>query len=225
MAEEAKQLELIEPKKTLEFHEFEVKFRLDEGKLNEWKQLVRNYRDSDPDNYKEFTYVDSDDIYYTRKSISEDVDYEFVRYRFADDRKNKRAELTTKKKLKSSNIIRIEHNVRVDNNDKATIEGFLTTGLGYEHNFTICKYVQIYKFKDATLPFYTVVDENGKRDTFVEIEVDEDLLHKINEDQAWEIIKKYEAILAPLGITARNRLRKSLFEMYQQDTDRDKKDV
>ena len=207
-----------EEKKTLEFHEFEVKFRVDEGKLNEWKQLVTHYRNSDPDNYKEFVYVDSDDVYYTKKSNSADVDYEFIRYRFSDDKKNKRAELTTKRKLKDSfNIIRKEYNVRVDSNTRDTIEGFVTDGLGYEYNFTIGKYVQIYRFKDATLPFYTVIDENGKRDTFVEIEVDEDLLHKINEDEAWGIIKKYEAILAPLGITAKNRLRKSLFEMYSKN--------
>jgi adenylate cyclase class IV len=105
----------------------------------------------------------------------------------------------------------------VDNNSYDTIEGFIKTGLGYDSNFRISKYVQIYQFKDATLPWYTVVDESGKRDTFVEIEVDEKLLHNINEEQAWEIVKKYEAILAPLGITARNRLRLSLFEMYRKD--------
>lgn len=203
---------------TMPYHEIEVKFRIDESKLNEWKQIVSNYRDSDPDNYREFIYVDSDDVYYTKKEHPKDVVYEFVRYRFSDDKKVKRAELTTKRKLQgSNNYIRKEYNVRVDNNTKETVDGFITTGLGYDYNFKITKYVQIYRFKDATLPFYTVIDESGKRDTFLEIEVDEELLHTITEDDAWEIIKKYEAILAPLGITAKNRLRKSLFEMYVKD--------
>lgn len=207
-----------EKKETLAFHEFEVKFRVDDAKLNQWKAIMRKYRDENLDNYKEHVYVDSDDIYYTRKSEDPNIDYEFVRYRFSDDRKkDKRAELTTKKKLKgTNNIVRIEHNVRVDNNDKETIHGFVTVGLGYDYNFTISKYVQIYVFKDATLPWYTVVDENGKEDTFVEIEVDEKLLHSITEEEAWAIVNKYENILAPLGITPRNRLRKSLFEMYKR---------
>lgn len=203
-----------EEKQTLEFHEFEVKFRIDESKRNEWKQLMRDYAKTDESGYKDFIYVDSDDIYYTRASKRKGVDYEFVRYRFSDG--EKRAELTTKRKLSdTNNIIRKEQNVRVDQNSRETIHEFLTDGLDYEYSFRISKYVDIYKFKDATLPFYTVVDEKGKRDTFCEIEVDEELLHKITEDEAWAIIKKYEKILEPLGITARNRLRNSLFEMYR----------
>lgn len=206
---------MSEDKKTLEFHEFEVKFRIDESKLNDWKQVMRDYKAKNLSDFKQFVYVDSDDIYYTQESSKEDVDYKFVRYRFSEN--EKRAELTTKTKLKdSNNIIRKEQNVRVDQNTKATIHEFITEGLEYKYNFTITKYVQIYKFKDATLPWYTVVDENGKRDTFCEIEVDEELLHKINEDEAWAIISKYEKVLEPLGITPRNRLRKSLFEMYRK---------
>lgn len=202
--------------KTLAFHEFEVKFRIEEGQLNDWKQLVTKYKEENPSNYKEFIYVDSDDIYYTKKLLDKNIEYSFIRYRFSEE--EKRAELTTKEKLvDSNNIIRKEYNVRVDNNNKATIEGFVIDGLGYDYNFKITKYVHIYVFKDVTLPFYTVIDESGKRDTFVEIEVDEKLLHKINEEEAWEIIKKYETLLAPLGITSKNRLKKSLFEMYRKD--------
>jgi len=213
-----KEKEVVKEKKTLAFHEFEVKFRVDAARLNDWKSIMRKYRDDNPDDYKEHVMVDSDDEYYTRESNDPDIDYEFVRYRFSDDRKkDKRAELTTKKKLKdSNNIIRKEQNVRVDSNDKETIIEFVTDGLGYDYNFKISKYVQIYVFKDATIPWYTVIDEKGKEDTFAEIEVDEKLLHSINEEEAWAIISKYEKILEPLGITPRNRLRKSLFEMYKK---------
>lgn len=205
----------MENKETLPFHEFEVKFRVDESKLNEWKQICTKIKESNPKDYKGFVYVDSDDLYYTKKSSNPDVDYEFVRYRFSEH--EKRAELTTKRKLKdSNNIIRKEQNVRVDGNSKDTINEFITEGLGYEFNFKITKYVQIYIFKDVTLPFYTVIDDKGTRDTFVEIEVNEELLHSINEDEAWEIIKKYETLLSGLGISSKNRLRKSLFEMYKK---------
>ena len=207
----------MEESKSLEFHEIEVKFRVDEKILNDWKQLVETYRDMNPSEYVDFVYVDSDDIYYINPKISDDLDYQFIRHRFSDDPKNKRAELTTKKKIgNTNNIIRREWNVRVDNNEKETIRSWVEEGLGYKYDFKIRKYVQIYIFKDATLPFYTVIDEKGRRDTFLEIEVDERLLakDKVTEEQAWEIIKKYETLFVSLGITSRNRLRNSLFEMY-----------
>ena len=49
---------------------------------------------------------------------------------------------------------------------------------------------------------------------FIEIELDEASIHHLTVDQAMEKIRKYEAILAPIGISHRNRLTKSLFEMY-----------
>jgi len=202
--------------KKLEFHEVEVKFRFDEAKLNDWKQLVRSLIDKEDFDFKEFIYVDSDDVYFTRP-LTTDIEYEFVRYRYSDNKKDKRAELTTKRKLKDgNNIFRMEKNLRVDHNSAKLVTGFVED-LGFKFNFKIQKFVQIYKFKDATLPFYTVIDESGKRDTFIEIEVDEELLHNMTEDQAWEVIKKYEAVLAPLGVTPQKRLRKSLFEMYKKD--------
>jgi adenylate cyclase class IV len=206
---------MMEQDKTLAFHEVEVKFRMDEAKLNDWKAIVRQHSKDNSKDFVGFVYLDSDDVYYTKESNDPTLDYEFVRYRFSTQ--EKRAELTTKKKLKdSNNIIRKEQNVRVDNNSLETINEFITEGLGYEYNFKITKYVSIYIFKDATLPWYTVVDENGNRQTFLEIEVNEQLLHKITEEEAWEIIRKYEKILEPLAITPRNRLKKSLFEMYKK---------
>ena len=193
-----------EQTKTLGFHEVEVKFRVDEGKRNDWKQLVESF-----DGIKEFIYVESDDIYYVK-------DEEFLRHRFSNHKKDKRAELTYKAKTKDGdNIIRKEVNVRVDANDVATVKEFCES-LGFQRNFKIGKYVDIYKFEDATLPFYTVITEDGKRETFIEIEVDEEKLHGLTEDEAWDIIKKYEEKLAPLEITHKNRLRKSLFEMYRR---------
>ena len=72
----------------------------------------------------------------------------------------------------------------------------------------------IYNFEDATLVFYTVKD-GSKLDHFMEIEVREDM--EFTEDQAWAIIRKWEKELEPLGITAQNRLRKSLFDMYRRE--------
>lgn len=195
-----------ETDKTLEFHEVEVKFRVEESILNDWKQLVEKF-----DGLNEFIYVESDDVYYVKGD-------EFLRHRFSTHKKDKRSELTYKSKTgDNNNIIRKEINLRVDNNTKDTVKEFANC-LGFEYDFRIGKYVHIYKFDEVTLPYYTVIDENGKRDTFIEIEVNEDKIHNLTEDECWEIIKKYEGLLAPLGITAQKRLRKSLFEMYRKGT-------
>jgi len=202
--------EVDKKERKLEFHEVEVKFRIEESKLNDWKQLVENL-----DGVKSFLYVESDDVYYVKGN-------EFLRYRSSDNKRDKRAELTYKKKTtEGNNIIRKEINLRVDPNNPETVEAF-TNCLGYKKNFTIRKYVSIYFFEDATLPWYTVIDEKGKRDTFCEIEVNEEKIPDLTEEQCWEIIRKYEAILAPLGVSNKNRLRLSLFEMYKVKDEKSK---
>ena len=205
LADNDSSLEIVEEKK-MEFHEVETKYRVEGALVYDWKQLVSGLEEE-----SDFIYVESDDIYYTNGD-------EFLRYRFSNHKKDKRAEITYKSKVgETNNVVRKEVNLRVDQNSKETVEAF-TDALGYTFNFRITKIVHIYKFKEVTLPFYTVIDQDGKRDHFMEIEVDEELLHSLTEDQAWDIIRKWEEILAPVGITAQKRLRKSLFEMYRKES-------
>jgi adenylate cyclase class IV len=194
------------------FKEFETKYCLDGDKVFEFKQLIENINDQ-----YDFLYVQGPDHYYTKPDGS------FLRYRKADNDKTGRAELTMKSKSEgsSNNIIRKEINLRVDKNNFSTIQEFASM-LGYTFNFKIWKMCHIYKFKDATLVFYTVRDENSEMTHFVEIEVDEELIPKITEEEAWNIVRKYEKELSPLGITYRNRLNKSLFEMYVKDLNENK---
>jgi len=186
------------------FKEFETKYCLDGDKVFEFKQLVENLGEQ-----YDFIYVQGPDHYYTKSDGS------FLRYRKADNDKTGRAELTMKTKPTgaSHNILRKEINLRVDKNSFNTIEEFASM-LGYSFNFKIWKMCHIYKFKDVTLVFYTVRDEKSEMTHFVEIEIDEDLIPKLTEEEAWNIIRKYERVLSPLGITHRHRLNKSLFEMY-----------
>ena len=51
------EIENKKEKKTLAFHEFEIKFRVDAAKLNEWKSIMRAYRDENPDDYKEHVII------------------------------------------------------------------------------------------------------------------------------------------------------------------------
>jgi len=186
------------------FVEFETKYRIEDTKiLWDFKHLVESQIGR-----KNCIYVQSDDIYYVKSAD------EFIRYRFSDT--DKRAELTIKRKTGTgNNIIREETNLRVDGNDFALVETFIGQ-LGFAFNFRINKQCHIYHGDECTLVFYSVRDlSTNKLAHFIEIEVTEGA--GFTEDESWAIIKKYEALLSPLGVTAQKRLRKSLFEMYRRE--------
>jgi adenylate cyclase class IV len=186
------------------FCEFEVKFRVeDPALLWDFKHLVEGQLGR-----KDCLYVQSDDVYYTKGD-------DFIRYRFSDNKADKRSELTIKRKIgTTNNIIREEVNLRVDENDFETVEKFVKLQ-GFSLNFRINKQCHIYHGDDCTLVFYSVRDlANNKLAHFIEIEVTEGV--GFTEDQSWEIIKKYETALSTLGVTPQKRLRKSLFEMYKR---------
>jgi predicted adenylyl cyclase CyaB len=204
---------MSEENKIPEFTEFETKYRVDHHQQFLFKQIVGELPE-----IKDFIYVEGPDFYY----VNPDRDG-FARYRkpsFGLD--NNRAEITVKFKPKDAknNIVRKEINVRVDGTPENTAKELIQS-MGYEFNFSIYKNCQIYKFADATLVFYTVYDTtDGKpknQDSFVEIEVDEEGIKDMVEAQAWAIIEKYEKILEPVGVSAKRRLRKSLFEMYVRE--------
>jgi len=181
--------------------EFETKYRVDGDLQWKFKTIVSEL------DFKSFVYAEGPDYYYTKPDGS------FLRYRKALT--EKRAEVTLKEKPDgaSHNIKRKEVNWRVDGNSQEDIDAGAKM-MGFTFNFSIWKSCHIYRFKDATLVFYTVRDENNKTDHFIEIEVDEASIHKLTEKEAWDVVRKYETILEPLGITYKNRMSKSLYEMY-----------
>jgi hypothetical protein len=193
--------------------EFETKYRVEAHLLTEFKRIVGSLA-----GLEKFIYVEGPDYYFTKKDGS------FARYRRpSHGLDNGRSEVTIKVKPEGAknNIVRKEVNWRVD----ATPEDAIREGLslmGYTPNFSIWKGCHIYTFQDATLVFYTVFDTTdgkaSKADSFVEIEVCEEKVSELTHDQAMEIIVKYEEAMADLGITARHRLKKSLFEMYRRDS-------
>lgn len=237
-AEVSKPVELV-AKNT----EFETKYRVDAASLTEFKQIADKLPNLEKFIYVEGpdTYYTNEHITKRLEAFGETLSEKnkeafqklldetvgtfppFMRYRrpshgLDGDRK----ELTTKYKQSGSknNIRREEKNIRVDKVDEETIMKFVSD-LGYRLNFSIWKTCHIYNFSDATLVFYSVYDTtNGKAskmDTFVEIEVNEEKIHNMTEKQAFEIIEKYEKSLETVGLSARSRLRKSLFEMYKRD--------
>jgi adenylate cyclase class IV len=243
MSEEIPEVSKPEPALIAKLTEFETKYRVDPSTLTEFKRIMDTLPNLEKFIYVEGpdTYYTNEHIYSQLASFilklpaaQRDAYAEllestvgqfppFMRYRrpshgLDGDRK----ELTTKYKQDGSknNIQREEKNIRVDKTDEETITKFVTD-LGYKINFSIWKTCHIYNFDDATLVFYSVYDTtNGKAskmDNFVEIEVSEEKVHGMTEAQAWEIITKYEKALESVGLSAKTRLRKSLFEMYKRE--------
>lgn len=223
--------------------EFETKYRVDPASLIEFKRIADKLPNLTKFIYVEGpdTYYTNEHITKRLEAFGETLSEKnkeafqkvldetigafppFMRYRrpshgLDGDRK----ELTTKYKQSGSknNIQREEKNIRVDKVDEDTIMKFVSD-LGYKLNFSIEKTCHIYNLDDATIVFYSVYDTTdgkvSKVDTFVEIEVDEESISTKTEKEAWAIIEKYEKLLESVGLSARTRLRKSLFEMYKRD--------
>lgn len=137
----------------------------------------------------------------------------FIRYRYHDGR----GELTIKRKIsEKNNNERIEVNVPTAGDNFKTIEAFCGL-LSYKHNFGIYKTCKIFWVDRVVLVYYVVYDKELKElRRFIEVEADEDLQWN-SEQEAWDEIAKYEKLMEPLGITPKNRLRKSLYEIFKKD--------
>lgn len=223
--------------------EFETKYRVEPHLVHDFKRIMESLPDLEkfiyvegPDDYftnehiaKQFAdFADSlkdKDKERLNELVATTVGLfpPFMRYRRpSHGLDGNRQELTTKYQQEGvkNNVQREEKNIRVDNTAEDTVKSFVKD-IGYKLNFSIWKTCHIYNFTDATLVFYSVYDTtNGKAskmDNFVEIEVDEDQVATMTEDQAWAVITKYEKAIEAIGINAKNRLRKSLFQMYRRE--------
>jgi hypothetical protein len=88
--------------------------------------------------------------------------------------------------------------------------------LGYKKNFSIFKTCKIAFLEKAVLVYYVVYDENlNEKKRFIEVEAKE-TYNWSSEEEAWATVVEYENMLAPLGISAKNRLKKSLFELFKK---------
>lgn len=207
---------------SLENVEFETKYSVDDHLLIEFKQIVEALPEK-----KAFIYVEGPDFYFThppewfKANTQWDSEGTFIRYRkpsYGLD--NGRRQVTWKYKPVDSknNIQREEYNWDLSNKTSETVIFTQIERSGASFNFSIIKNCHIYKLDDATVVFYTVYDTTDgkpkKADSFVEIEVCEEKIKDMTPDQAFATIAKYEKILEPLGLNARKRLKKSLFQMF-----------
>lgn len=198
-----------EEPKIARFTEFETKYSSDIANLSNFKSIVEELP-----GLVEFIYAEGPDTYMTK------ADGSFGRYRAAkypQDTKYAQWTLKLKPVGAKNNISRLEYNWRVDGTPvQEILDG--AVAMGFTFNFKITKQCHIYRFADATLVFYSVKEEGStKEDYYVEIEITEETVHELTEEQAWDIIRKYEKILEPVGVNAQKRLRRSLFEMYRKE--------
>jgi adenylate cyclase class IV len=181
--------------------EVEAKYRSHNIKYSDFKNLVDKLK-------PRWQEVASWDDYYTHKLNKDD----FNRYRNF----NGEGQITSKEKISDiNNNRRIEYNITLGKNDFSTIEEWHKSK-GYKHNFRIFKTCFIAWLDKVDIVYYVVYNEELKEiDRFIEVEALESYPWK-DEEEAWNEVLKYEKILEPLGIVPQNRMRKSLFEMYQK---------
>lgn len=183
----------------MNFKEIETKYSADDIDMKDFVDIVDAL-------HPEWIMVSSYDDYFTN-----DKD-EFIRYRYHDTM----GELTIKRKTNdANNLNRIEVNLPTNGKSSATVEAFVSL-LGYRLNFSIFKTCKIGLLNKAVLVYYVVYDRNlNELRRFIEVEAREDF-NWASEQDAWDEVLKYEAMLAPLGITSKNRLKKSLFELFRK---------
>lgn len=185
----------------MKFKEIETKYDAGEISMQKFVDLVETLKPSKK------MMVSSYDDYFTN------TNGDFVRYRYTDDR----GELTIKKKTNpNNNLERLEINVPTAGDNLKTIEAFMDQ-LGYKYNFGIYKTCKIYWVDNVVLVYYVVYDKELKeKRRFIEVEADEDYDWE-SEQAAWDHVQKYEKFFEPFGISPKNRLRKSLFEIFRKE--------
>ena len=189
----------------VKFKEIETKYDAADIKLQSFIDLVETFKPS------KWVMVSSYDDFFINK------DNCFIRYRYTDDR----GELTIKKKMiDKNNNERIEVNVPTSGDNFPAIQAFAEL-LGYNFNFGIYKTCKIAFLDTVVLVYYVVYDKEMKEQRrFIEVEANEHYAWE-SEQQAWEEVTKYEKMLESLGITPKNRLKKSLFEMFRKEVNND----
>ena len=151
--------------------------------------------------------VSSYDEYY-KPTKSNSVD--FIRYRYNDYSK----ELTMKKKTTDvNNNNRVEINLNLHEKNDSKIQRFIDY-MGFTFNFKIYKTSKIYQFDNVIVAYYIVYSENmTELGRFIELEASEHYAFR-DEAHAFSAINNFEKLLEQFGITYRNRLKKSLFEIF-----------
>lgn len=187
----------------MNFKEIELKFKADKISIKDFRKFCESRA-----GYEYITTSGFDQFFESPKDSTG-----FLRHRKENSRFN---QLTFKRKLaEKNNFIRNEINISLGLEVTESQVTALAKELGYDFSFALFKNCFIWKFPLYTLVVYVCYDDNLKEiGRFIEIEMDED--HDWgSEDAAWQALTNLEKQLEPLGITAQNRVKRSLFEMFK----------
>lgn len=184
------------------FNELEFKYKADDISLQDFQKLMNTLAVTHKKD------VSSWDHYFT--NTAED---EFLRYRESTE-----PELTIKRKLnKNNNWERIEVDLPINPKkvNMPTMTKFVSL-LGYNNKKSIYKTCFITWLEYINFVYYIVYDADMKeKGRFIEVEFNKDKLDSTLMDKGIEYHLKYgQEVLAKLGLTPQNRLKKSLFEIF-----------
>lgn len=185
----------------IKFKEIETKYYADNIKLTDFAEFCEKRKPV------KFLIASGYDHFYRSKKSAE----MFFRHRVGEDFN----QLTLKKKTEvKNNYIRNEHNIMLSKKTSREQIAAICDEIGYEPTSSIFKNAFIYIYERYTLVYYVVYDEEMKElGRFVEIEMSEEE-EFLSEESAWGELTQIEKELDILGITAQNRIKRSLFEMF-----------
>ena len=184
--------------------EIEFKYKASSLTLSEFKFFCVSRK---PD---KFQIISGYDHFYSNTSTTDS----FYRHRVNTNEN----QLTFKRKTDSSNnFIREEHNIDLPLSVSEEKIKDLCNITGYQYNFSIFKNCFIYNYSYYTLVFYICYDINlNELDRFIEIEMKED--HDwVDEQEAYGELLTLEKLCQNLGISSKDRINKSLFELFRRD--------
>lgn len=194
------------------FQELEYKYKADDIKFSAFEALMGTLR------VKKRIDVSSWDYYFS-PAHKED----FIRFR---DSPNV-PELTRKvKTVDGNNFSRVEVDLPLDRNKCSldVVSKFMEV-VGYSENFRIYKNCFIYWLDNVNYVYYTVFDKNLKEvGRFIEVEVNKERVNFLNSEanlfagglSAENTLKDAAKALECLGLTPQNRMKKSLFEIFNK---------
>lgn len=192
-------------------NELELKYDASEVKLSEFNKFSWAEK---PEKYIE---AHSWDIYFSvDKDATNAFPFEFMRLRLGS-----KPELTIKiKKTDKNNNSRTEIDVPLDpnisNNELNKIISEYCKQFNFVENFRIFKYCSIFFYKEIDTVYYVTFNEEMKEiGRYLEAERRKDVPCE-SEDAAWELLREWEQKFSVFGITSRNRMKKSQWEINRR---------
>lgn len=184
----------------MSFRELEYKYKADDVGLTQFCDLMETL------NVVKRLDVSSWDRYYTKEGEPES----FQRYRSGNT-----PELTKKRKVNTNNNWeRIEIDLPLDHSliTEEIVSKYVALD-GYSENFRIYKTCSIYWLDNINFVYYIVYDkELREKARFIEVEVNKEKVSGLEDVNS--TLNEAERVLAGLGISPKNRLKKSLYEMF-----------